>query len=154
MGSLQKFPRYYTASDFGFGSADSDITLTTGKWTEIGSLQVGAQQQIAWGYGSSLGNVDTRRNIVFRVDHTDGNQIQGVVRFAYANATKTDIKIVLEDRTENLDGTGVPLEEVTSRRAREDSYLIIYMLIDGASDKTLDVSDTNNTLLAPATLYQ
>lgn len=153
MGKLMKFPRYYTASDFGFGSADSDLTLTNGKWTEIGSLQVGAQQQLAWGLGSAEGPNDTRRNVTFRVDHTDGNQIHGVVRFAYANATKTDIRIVLEDRTENLDD-GVPLAEVSGQRAREDSYLIVYMLIDGTSDKTLDVSDTNNSFLAPATLYQ
>jgi len=152
MAQLQKFPRYYNESDFGFGDNDSDITLTNGKWTEIGSLKVGAQQQLSWGIGSARGNVDTRRNITFRVDHTDGNQINGVVRFAVANATKTDIRVVLEDRTENL-VNGVPLEE-SSLRAREDSFLIIYFLIDGSADKTLDVSDANNTLLAPATLYQ
>jgi hypothetical protein len=146
------FQRYYTASDFSFGSADSDITLTAGKWTEIGALQVGAQQQLAWGIGSAKGNVDTRRNVTLRIDHTDGNQILGVVRFAYANATKTDIRIVLEDRTENLDD-GVPMSE-NPTRAREDSYLVIYVLIDGTSDKTLDVSDANTSLLAPATLYQ
>lgn len=149
----QKFQRYYNEADFGFGDSDSDITLTAGKWTEIGSLQVGAQQEVAWGIGNTSGGVDTRRKITLRVDHTDGNQIHGVVRFAYANATKTDIKIVLEDRTQNLDD-GVELGEVTELRAREDSFLIIYMLIDGASDKTLDVSDSDNTLLAPATLYQ
>jgi hypothetical protein len=74
------------------------------------------------------------------------------VRFAVANATKTDIRIVLEDRTENLDD-GVPLAE-SALRAREDSYLVVYMLIDGSSDKTLDVSDANNSFLAPTTLYQ
>jgi len=151
--AMQRFERYYTEADFGFGDSDSDITLTNGKWTEIGSLQVGAQQQLAWGIGGTSNGVDTRRNITFRVDHTDGNQIHGVVRFAYANATKTDIQIVLEDRTENLDD-GVPLGEVSGKRAREDSYLIVYMLIDGTSDKTLDVSDINNTFLAPTVLYQ
>lgn len=152
MATLQKFPRYYTASDFGFGVADSDVILTSGKWTEVGSFKVGAQQQLAWGSGSAEGNNDTRRNIKFKV--TDGtNTINGVVRFAYANATKTDIKIVLEDRTENL-ADGVPLEEITYRRAREDSYLIVYMLVDSATDVTIDVSDANNVFLAPATLYQ
>ena len=149
---MQAFERYYTDADFGFGSADSDITLTNGKWTEIGSLKVGAQQQLAWGIGSAKGSVDTRRKVTFRADHTDGNQITGVVRFAYANATKTDIRIVLEDRTENLDD-GVYMPE-NKLRAREDSYLIIYFLIDGTSDKTLDVSDADTTLLARATLYQ
>jgi len=151
--NLDKFPRYYTDTDFGFGSGDSDITLSNGKWVEIGSLQVGAQQEIAWGYGATAGGVDTRRNVTFQAEHTDSEQIHGVVRFAYANATKTDIRIVLEDRTENLDD-GVPMGEVTNQRAREDSYLIVYFLIDGTSDKTLDVSDADTKLLAPATLYQ
>ncbi len=146
------FERYYTDSDFSFGSADSDVTLTAGKWTEIGSLQVGAQQQLAWGIGTALGSNDTRRKVTFRIDHTDGTQITAVVRFAYANATKTDIRIVLEDRTENLDD-GVYMPE-NKLRAREDSYLVIYVLIDGTSDKVLDVSDADTTLLAPATLYQ
>lgn len=152
MPQAQKFERYYTDGDFGFGDTDSDVTLTSGKWSEIGSLQVGAQQQLAWGIGNTSGGVDTRRNITFRVDHTDGNQVHGVVRFAVANATKTDIRIVLEDRTENLDD-GVPLAE-SSLRAREDSFLVVYMLIDGSSDKTLDCSDANTSMLVPATLYQ
>ena len=149
---MEKFERYYTDSDFGFGSSDSDITLTAGKWTEIGSLQVGAQQQLAWGIGTALGSNDTRRKITLQLEHTDSVQITAVVRFAYANATKTDIRIVLEDRTENLDD-GVYMPE-NKLRAREDSYLVIYALIDGSSDKMLDVSDANTKLLAPATLYQ
>lgn len=152
MAQQQRFERYYTASDFGFGAGDSDITLTAGKWTEIGALKVGAQQQLAWGIGNTAGGVDTRRNIKFVVEHTDSNPIHGVVRFALANATKTDIRIVLEDRTENL-SAGVPMGEI-GMRAREDSYLIVYMLIDGTDDKTLDVSDADNTFLAPASLYQ
>ena len=152
MAQSQKFERYYTESDFGFGDSDSDVTLTSGKWTEIGSLQVGAQQQLAWGIGNTAGGVDTRRNVTFKVYHTDANMINGVVRFAVANATKTDIRIILEDRTENL-SSGVPLAE-SSLRAREDSYLVVYMLIDGSSDKTLDVSQANNSFLAPAVLYQ
>ena len=151
MANLQKFQRYYTATDFGFGSADSGVNLTAGKWSEIGSLKVGAQQQLTWGIGSASGNVDTRRNIKFQVFDNTPAQIDGVVRFALTNATKTDIRIVLEDRTENL-VNGVPMEEV-DMRAREDSYLIVYMLIDGSSDKTLDVTQ-ENTFLAPATLYQ
>lgn len=153
MAQNQKFERYYTASDFGFGPSDSDVTLTAGKWTEIGSLQVGAQQMLAWGIGNTAGGVDTRRNIKIKLIDDAAAQIHGVVRFAYANATKTDIRIVLEDRTENLDD-GVPLGEITSMRAREDSYLVIYVLIDGAADKVLDVSAAANELLAPATLYQ
>ena len=115
---------YYTEADFGFGDSDSDQTLVNSVWNELGSsLQVPAQQEIAWGIGKrSDGGVDTRRNITFRVDHTDGNQIMGVVRLAIANANKTDIRIVLEDRTENLDD-GVPLEE-SALRAKEDSYLM------------------------------
>lgn len=153
MAKLQKFPRYYTAQDFGFGVTDTDITLTSGKWTEIGSLQVGAQQQLAWGLGNTANNVDTRRNVTFSVYDNTPAVINGVVRFAYTNATKTDIRIVLEDRTENL-VNGVPMAEVMRQRAREDSYLIVYMLIDGPSDKILDVSQTTNVFLAPATLYQ
>lgn len=153
MAQNLKFERYYTASDFGFGLSDSDVSLTAGKWTEIGSLQVGAQQMLAWGIGNTAGGVDTRRNIKIKLMDDAGAQIHGVVRFAYANATKTDIRIVLEDRTENLDD-GVPLGEITSMRAREDSYLVIYVLIDGSADKVLDVSNTSNELLAPATLYQ
>ena len=151
MANLQKFQRYYTATDFGFGAADSNVNLTAGKWSEVGSLKVGAQQQLAWGIGSALGNVDTRRNIKYIVKDSSDAQIDGVVRFALTNATKTDIKIVLEDRTENL-SDGVPMAEI-GMRAREDSYLIVYMLIDGSSDKTLDVTQ-ENTFLAPATLYQ
>lgn len=153
MAQAQKFERYYTASDFGFGLTDSDVTLTAGKWTEIGSLKVGAQQMLAWGIGNTAGGVDTRRNIKLKLIDDAAAQIHGVVRFAYANATKTDIRIVLEDRTENLDD-GVPLGEISNMRAREDSYLVIYVLIDGTADKVLDVSQTGNELLAPVTLYQ
>lgn len=149
----QKFERYYTEADYGFGDSDSDITLTNGKFVEIGALTTGAQQSAAWGIGKASDNgVDTRRNVTFRVDHTDGNQVHGVVRFAVSNATRTDIRIILEDRTENLDD-GVPMAE-SGLRAKEDSHLLIFMQIDGSADKTLDVSDTNNTLLAPVTLYQ
>lgn len=150
---LSPFERFFTESDFGFGDADSDITLTNGKFVEIASLTTGAQQQQAWGIGKKSDNgVDTRRNITFRVDHTDGNQIHGVVRFLVTNATGTLRQVILEDRTENLDD-GVPLAEFPLR-AKEDSKLVIEMKVDGTVDKTLDVSDANNTLLAPVTLYQ
>ena len=150
---LMPFTRTYTDADFGFGDIDSDVTLTASEWVIIGKLKCGAQQELAWGSGGTGGGVDTRKRITLQLEHTDSAQIHGVVRFAYTNATMTNKQVVLEDRTENLDD-GVELGEFLKMRAKEDSYLVIEVKIDGSVDKILDVSDVDTKLLAPATLYQ
>ena len=145
-----RFEKYLYKDDFGITSTASDISVAAEKWTEVGSYQVPAQQQIAFGVGKvSDGGVDSRRNATIRLDSASG-EIGGKVRLAYADANEVTIQPIQEDLMTNWD-SGVPLAEVQNLRAREDSYLKIYLWSDTAT--TLDMSDTDNQADIPVTVY-
>lgn len=150
----QKFPRTFSDTDFvktGTSTSidEGSLALVTGSFQEVATYQTPAQQEIALGSGGTGGGVDTRRKIYLRFDSASG-QIHGVIRLALANANKTNIRVVMEDRTENLDD-GVELGE-TEARAKEDSYLIIYFNPDNST--TIDFTDANQDVRIPATVYQ
>ncbi len=143
----QRFPRYLNATDL---NLTSDVAVYNGKYTKVAYYKVPAQQEIAMGIGAISGGVDWRKKATIRFDHTNGVQIQGKIRLAMTNANETDIRVIIEDRTENF-VNGVEVAE-TPLRAKEDSYLVVYFNPD--SDSTIDVSDANTSILMPVTVYQ
>lgn len=148
----QKFPRVYNFADMNAGTSSTDVALVSGVWTKIAYIKVPAQQQVAFGAGEIATGVDSREYVKLRIDSSAGS-ITGKARFAYHDANETNIVVVMEQRTDNLNGgTSVKMAEVKNLRAREDSYLAIYFNPD--SSTTLDYSDTDNVLLLPVTIYQ
>lgn len=148
----QKFPRIYNLADMNLASTATDIALVSGAWTKIAYIKVPAQQQVAFGAGEISNGVDSREYVKLRIDSSAG-AIVGKARFAYHDANETNIVVVMEQRSELLNGgTSVKMAEVKNLRAREDSYLAIYYNPD--STTTLDASDSDNVLLLPVTIYQ
>lgn len=144
----EKFPRTFNDSDFGM---TTDVTLVAGKFIEIGSATVPAQQEIAFGVGEIANGVDSREFTTLKIVNTSDTQQTGVFRLAITNANETDIRIIKEDRSENLDNGTVPLAE-TRIRAREDSKLKLYFKAD--SNGTMDANGTSRVILVPVTVYQ
>jgi len=144
------FQKFLNKDDFGMSATADDIACNSAKWTEIGSYQVPAQQEIAFGVGKvSDGGVDSRRNATIRVDDASG-QIAGKLRLAYADANEVTVQPIQEDLISNW-ASGVPLAEVTKLRVREDSYLKILVRPDTST--TVDMSDTDNQVDVPVTIY-
>ena len=151
---LRPFTRVLNADDLNAGSSATDIAVVNGSYTKIAYYQVPAQQQIAIGAGvTSTGGLDTREYVQIRFDDTNGTQIKGKFRIAYTNANETNIQVVKEERSDNI-GTAstVKLGEISNLRVGEDSYIVIYLNPD--ADTLLDMSDTDNKVLLPVTVYQ
>ena len=139
----QRFPRTLTLGNFGVG----DFIPVIGNFLRFGQVVVPAQQEIAFGIGEVAQGVDTRRNIVIDLQEAAAAS-DGVIRLAITNANETDIRVVMEDRTENF-RAGVPLGE-TLLRARQDSTLALFY--DG--DAAVEVVAANCDGLIPVTVYQ
>lgn len=165
---LRPFQRVLNISDFDSGTTDVSISATP-IWNKIYTLTVPAQQQIAWGFGTARGNVDTRGQAYLKVwtqardDAStyplETGYIHGKIRLAVANANETDVRIVREERTERFsadasDRSKAVLLEETRPRAGEDSKLLIYYYPDDSVAQTLDQDGTNTQLLMPVTVYQ
>jgi hypothetical protein len=148
---LQQFKRVYTLPDFGKTTASAGKLVSTTDFTEIGRLTVPAGQQIAWGSGNTNSGVDERGTIKLRCDDTNGVQFHGTFWIAVANPSLTVIRVIMEDRSENLDD-GVKLAE-SKIRAGTDRHLLIFMKGDVASTVSYTDADTQGSLL-PATVYQ
>lgn len=147
----QKFERTFKYADFGKATTATGVLVSTSSYTEVGRLTVPAGQQIAWGIGNTSGGVDTRRNVTIYSDDTNGTAFNGTIRLAVANPSVTDIRIVMEDRTENLIN-GVKLAE-SKIRAGEDRHLLVFLKGDNAS--TLSYADATVVgSLFPCTVYQ
>ena len=132
-------------------TSDTDISCIAGKWTEIGSYQVPAQQEIAFGVGKVSDNgVDSRRTCTIRVDSVAGQITGGKLRLAYADANEVTVQPVQEDLLTNW-SSGQKLAEVENLRVREDSYLKI--LLNPTSTTTVDMSDTDIKVDVPVTVY-
>jgi len=145
-----RFEKFLNKDDFDMGVADTDIACLTGKWTEIGSYQVPAQQEIAFGVGKvSEGGVDSRRTCTVRVDGATA-QITGKLRLAYADANEVTVQPIQEDLTSNW-SAGQKLAEVEGLRVREDSYLKI--LLSPTTTSTVDMSVTTIAVNVPVTVY-
>lgn len=159
-GSKKKtgFKRVLNLSDF---NITANVSLVNDDYKKIGYKTVPAQQQMNFGFGSEA-QPDNQGYIYFRIDHTNGTQIDGTVRLVVSNAQETTKDVVAELRTENLAGSTtdrnqmVPLPETLAPRlgvAQEDDQLQILFQADAAS-KTLDYDGTNTKLLIPVTIYQ
>lgn len=150
---LQGFTRVLNQVDMNAGLTATDVTIPSTAYTKICYYQVPAQQQIALGAGEIANGVDSREYVEIRFDDTNGMQIAGKFRIGYTNANETNIQIIKEERSDNI-GTAstVKLAEVKNLRVGEDSYLIIYCKPDATT--LLDMSDANNKVLLPVTVYQ
>jgi len=133
---LMPFTRVLNADDMNAGSSETDIAVTNGDYTKVAYYQIPAQQQIAIGAGEIANGVDSREYVQIRFDSAAG-QIAGKFRIGYTNASETNIRIIKEERSDNIGSAStVKLSEVKNLRAGEDSYIIIYLNPD--SDTTID----------------
>jgi hypothetical protein len=121
------------------GISAIDITLTASKYVEIGSRQVGAKQEIAFGTGNTLNGVDTRKNASIRLDSASGVLTNGTLRLLVADANLINQVPVQEDLLANWT-SGVAVEE-KSLVAGEDGYLKIQ--VNSGDATTIDFSDTD-----------
>lgn len=133
------FPRYLNKDDFGMGLTATDISLTAGKYVEIGSKQVGAKQEIAFGTGNTLNGVDTRETATIRLDSSAGQITNGTLRLLVADANLINQIPVQESLLSNW-SSGVKVEE-KSLVAGEDGYLKIQ--VNSGTATTVDFSDTD-----------
>ena len=140
------FPRYFNKNDFGMGLTAIDITLTAGKYVEVGSKQVGAKQEIAFGTGDTLNGVDTRKNATIRLDSVSGQITNGTLRLLVADANLINQVPVQEDLLANW-SSGVAVEE-KSLVAGEDGYLKIQ--VNSGDATTIDFSDADTSCNIPA----
>ena len=146
-----RFERYLDKNDFGMGITATDITLIADKWTEIGSYQVPAQQEIAFGVGKTSENgVDSRRDATIVIMDATTSITNGKLRLAYSDSNGVTVQPIQEDLLANWDG-GVALGEVTGLRVREDSYLKV--LVNSDTAHVIDMSVATNQADIPATVY-
>jgi len=140
------FPRYFNKDDFSMGLTATDITLTAGKYVEVGSKQVGAKQEIAFGTGNAKNGVDTRKKASIRLDSASGQLTNGTLRLLVADANLINQVPVQEDLLSNW-STGVEVEE-KQLVAGEDGYLKIQ--VNSGDATTIDFSDTDVVCNIPA----
>lgn len=147
-----RFERFLDKNDFGMGLTATDISIAANKWTEVGSYQIPAQQEIAFGVGKVSDNgVDSRRTATIDVHSTAAAVIgNSKIRLAYADANNITVQPVQEDLTTNW-ASGESLGEVTGMRVREDSYLKILVFCTSAT--TWDASQAGNQADVPVTVY-
>ena len=140
------FPRYFNKNDFGMGITATDITCTADKYVEIGSKQVGAKQEIAFGTGDTLNGVDTRKKATIKIYAAGGQITTGTLRLLVADANLINQVPVQEDLLSNW-SSGVEVEE-KQLVAGEDGYLKIQVNSSVAS--VIDMSVTTNQVDIPA----
>lgn len=141
---MEKFERYYNATEFGL---TADVSVNAGEWKRIGEIIVPAQTLLTFGAGAINNGVDYRREAKIILKDSSGSEISGKVRFAILNAQETKKIVVSEERTEEL-STSVKLGEYMTK-AKEDSKLVIEFQPDLAAT----ISAANSTILVPTTAY-
>lgn len=133
------FPRYYNKDEFGMGLTATDISLTASKYVEVGSHQVGAKQEVAFGTGNTLNGVDTRKTATIRLDSASGQITNGTLRLVVADANLINQIPVQEDLLANW-SSGVKVEE-KALASGEDGFLKIQ--VNSGDATTIDFSDTD-----------
>lgn len=142
------------------GIATADVVCQPSMWNKIGYITVSAQTFAQFGSNSAVGGVASGNPIYLRFDDSTATQLHGKVRFAVANATETNVNVVLEERTNRLsasstgDRTIAPLMPESLPLAKEDSKLIVYFYPDSATAVTVDYNGTNTAMSIPVTIYQ
>ncbi|MEM5867229.1 MAG: hypothetical protein QXG39_04850 [Candidatus Aenigmatarchaeota archaeon] len=154
--SKRPFHKVLEHKDF----ANADVTLGANTvFTKIGEYVVPAQQQIAIGYG--VPNTNETGRLFVDLEDTAGNDIDGWVRIAVANANETAIDVVLEQRTEILSENPTDMTKwvslpeikeypVLGRIPREDDRIQIYVKPD-VSGKIVDFGET--VIHLPVSVY-
>jgi hypothetical protein len=143
---MVEFRKTAVIGDF---SMDSTVALVAGKYIELMSMQVPAQQVRFWGNGSIRGGVDDRGTFKLNVNTTAPANIPGTARIVVADANKVVRNFRREDRSDDLNTSagGVKLgKDVVG--AGQDSYLTIEYNCDSSATATL--ADT--TVFAPITI--
>ncbi|MHA1864999.1 MAG: hypothetical protein ACTSWZ_00710 [Candidatus Heimdallarchaeaceae archaeon] len=149
------FPKVLTASD----GMSADVDCASGKYTKIWEYTIPAQQSITVGYG--LPNTNETGRLFIDTEDTSGNDVDGWIRIAVANANETAIDVVFEQRTEILSENAtdmtkwVSLPEIKSypalgRLPKEDDRIQILFKPDSAC--TVDYGET--IIFLPVTVYQ
>ena len=142
-------PFHKVLEDSDFRSSDVTCGANT-VFTKIGEYTVPAQQQIAIGYG--LPNTNETGRLFIDLEDTAGNDVDGWVRIAVANANETAIDVVLEQRTEILSENATDMTKwvslpeikeypVLGRIPREDDRIQYYVKPD-TSSKIIDYGET------------
>ena len=155
----EKFKRVLAAGSF-TGIATADVVCQPSQYNKVGTLTVPAQQAICWGATDVVNGGATGKQIYMRFDTSAAATLNGVVRLAVANATETNVNIVLEERTERLaagstyDRTIAVLLPEDFRFAKQDSKLIIYFYPDSATAVTIMYNATNTKISVPVTVLQ
>jgi len=150
------FKRTLRKGDFGMSGT---VNLTAGKFVEIGSLTVKAQQEIALGNNESVsGRIQGAPMYVNLYDNSGTpEQIPGLVRFVYSDANEVDSPLYLEESIERLsadisDRNKAVLYPETLDRVGRDSKIRILFKADNSA--TLDCDNSNTILSIPTTVYQ
>lgn len=145
---MARFEATKDKNDFAMGVTETDIAIPASAWTEVGSLQVGAQTAIQYGVGDTKGGVDTRETATIRLDDSSGQIVAGKLRLRVADANENNEKTVAEGLlSEWSAGKKVGL---TGVKAGEDDILKIEVNLTSA--QTLDFSDTDNSVSIPVTV--
>lgn len=142
------FPRYLSKVDFGMNTGTTAVV--TSEWTNVGSKQVGAKQEIAFGVGNTLNGVDTRRTATIKLYDTNGVQLtDGQLRLIVADANLINQPPVQEDLLSNW-SNGVAMEE-KNVVAGEDGYLKIQVKT-GSYASTINLANASTQVDIPITL--
>lgn len=144
---MARFENTKDLTDFGMDSSASDIAIPANAWTQIGSLQVGAQTAIQYGVGDALGGVDTRETATVRLDSASGQITAGKLRLRVADANENNESTVADGLLSEW--SAGKLLGKTGVLAGEDDLLKIEVFLPTAT--TYDVSDTDNSLSIPVT---
>jgi len=141
---MVQFRKTATLEEF---SMDISVDLVAGKYIELMSMKVPAQQIRFWGNGSIINGVDDRGIFKLSVADANGNEIKGTARLVVSDANKVNRNFRREDRTEDLSTNGVKVgKDVVG--AGEDSYLIVEFKPDASA--TADKAHTS--VFAPITV--
>jgi hypothetical protein len=130
---MVEFRKTATLSDFEV--ADSQAMIG-GKYQEVMTMKVPAQQNRFFGNGAIINGVDDRGEFKLDLQETGPANIPGTSRLVVADANKVVRNFRREDRSEDAT-SGINLGK-DSVFAKEDSYLIVEYNPD--ADKTMQKS--------------
>lgn len=146
---MARFETTKNATDFGAGTAATDVSVIASKWNEIGSLTVGAQQAMQFGVGIIANGVDSRQYARMRFDSVTG-QIAGKLRLRITDANENREVTVAEGLHTEWSSTNGKLLGLFPTAAGEDDKLKIEIFPD--STTILDYQDTDNVVSIPITV--
>lgn len=144
---MGRFETVKDDADFGMDDDADDITITAGKWNEVGALTVGAQSAIQFGVGiTTAQGTDTRETAKIRLDSLAG-EIVGKIRLRVSDANENREETIIEGLTsEWTAGKKVGLSEVAGG---EDDILKIEIRPNETT--VVDMDDADTSVAIPVT---